>query len=308
MEELLKTDNIISIGEIQSFLDDREQRNYSTHTIKSNCVAFRKFILFLADNYDAIPIVAVDRNMITKFRGSLIEQEMAEHSIATYMRALRALYLFLEDRGMIFDNPMGSVVIGAVKNEVLDVLTEDEVTKMLAVSDTTTSTGLRDQAIIEIMYAGGIRREELLSLNTTSLELKHQCIRVFGKGKKERLVPIGRAATSALKQYLEKGRPLLLNDPLDLIDGLWLDRYGKALGSQMPGVIIKHVAKKAGIKRNVSSHTMRRTCATHMLRNGAHPMSVAEQLGHATLNTLSHYLKISITDLMETHKNSKPGE
>ena len=302
-----KKSGIISVVEIQEYITNRRQKNYSEKSLSNYENALDRFVLFLMNEMESVVLSAVDWPMIQRYRLQLVNDEYSEHSISLYMRTVKQFYNWLEDENLIFENPTSKLVLPMVRKECCDVLSEDEITKLLNTPDTSPSIGLSDRAMIEILYSCGVRRSELLNLKLNDLDCKAQTVKVFGKGAKERIIPLGKNTTRWAKRYLNEARPELLTDPLDAIDSLWLDRFGKTLNSSMPSVILKTHVRRANITRPVSPHTIRRTCATHMLRNGAHPMMIARMLGHATLKTLSQYLKISITDLMETHAKSKPG-
>ncbi len=176
--------------------------------------------------------------------------------------------------------------------------------KLLNSPDVTTELGIRDRAIMESAYSTGMRLEELSSLNIFSFNLRNGSVRVFGKGGKERTLPLGKHACSWIGKYL-KIRDRLLNGNIDE-KAFWVSKYSTGMKKCSVGRVFSLHSKQAEIE-NISVHAVRRACATHMLRNGAHPVQIQMLLGHASLRTLSHYLKMTITELQETHKRSTPG-
>ncbi len=138
------------------------------------------------------------------------------------------------------------------------------------------------------------------------IDIQAQTVRVLGKGRKERHLPCGKHAAQTLTNYLKHARRKLLNKDKPPTDTLWLNKYGEVFSMQMLNIIVRDYGRKVGLK--ISTHTLRRCCATHMLQNGAHPLMVAEMLGHATLKNLSQYLQVTITDLKNTHQQSNLGK
>jgi integrase/recombinase XerD len=141
-----------------------------------------------------------------------------------------------------------------------------------------------------------------------SVDFDNRTVRVLGKGRKERLVPIGVAACRYLREYIRSVRPRYLDPAHPHSDRLWWNIFKQPQGVQMPGTMVREYARRVGIARPVTTHTLRRSCATHMLQNGAHPAMIAQLLGHATLATLGNYLRVTITELMKTHRRSKLGK
>ncbi|MCP4124617.1 MAG: tyrosine-type recombinase/integrase, partial [Bacteroidetes bacterium] len=186
------------------------------------------------------------------------------------------------------------------------VPTEEELEQLLAVPDVSGPVGLRDRAILEVAYGCGLRRSELAGLSILDPDIKNGSLRVSGKGNKERIVPLGRQAVKWLKMYLHQARPKLLKgDPDD--KGLWISTRGRKMDGAAIRQQLKRYADKSGIETPTDLHSLRRACATHMLRNGAHPVDIGMLLGHSNLKTLSQYLSVTISDLRKMHKNTKLG-
>jgi len=218
----------------------------------------------------------------------------------------KKFFQFLEDSGEIFVSPMAKTVIRWTPRRLKHVPSEEDMRKLLAAVDTTKPNGVRDKALLEVMYSTGARMGELLNMSVFDPDLDRGTVRVFGKGKKERTVPLGKHAVLWLKQYLKAARPKLLKDRIE-VTSLWVGKDGYPIGKTRVDQIVKAASDAAGLKPPASSHSLRRACATHMLRGGAHPVQIQMLLGHATLNTLSQYLQVTITDMQAMHKQSRPG-
>lgn len=292
---------------VLSFANHMADINLSKWTITTRCDALKVFVFFL-DAKRGKRLQDVDVAMVEKYRQELMKRELKENTINTYFRSVKALYNYLEKSGMIFENPFRMVVMRRVEMPILEILTPDEVKRLLAAVESTTAMGIRNRAMLEVLYATGARKEELHSLSVFDIDTDRETVRVFGKGGKERVLPMGKHASKYVELYLKFGRQKLLGKDIPDDGGILFisSRAGKR--PNLDSRFFKPLLEKAGITKHVSYHTFRRTCATHMLQNGAHVLMVAEMLGHGGLETLRRYLKISITELRKTHSKSKPGK
>lgn len=167
--------------------------------------------------------------------------------------------------------------------------------------------GYRNRAMLEVLYSSGLRAAELLGLDLDDIDFDNATAIVTGKGNKQRVVPIGRTALRYLESYLKAVRPFLLRDPGER--AVFLDQKGHRLRYNALAMIVRSCAIRAGLgDMHVTAHTFRRSCATELLRGGANMYHVKDLLGHATLNTLKHYAKLTITDLKKTHAKCHPRE
>ena len=290
---------------LKRFWNSMRNRNYSPETIKQRKQSMNKFLHFLAErnieHFHDVTVVDLET-----YRVWMREHKLNANTSETHLRAVRIFFNFLEKQSLVFENPATRIVLHKRTQKLPKVLTVKQVHQLLNAPDITKSTGIRDRAILELLYATGMRRREILSLTIFDIDLNAQSVRVLGKGRKERQLPCGKHATVALSNYLKHARPKLLKKEKSPVDSLWLNKYGKAFSMQMLNIIVRLYGRKAGLA--VSTHTLRRCCATHMLQNGAHPLMVAGMLGHATFKTLSRYLRVTIADLKQTHRKSKPGK
>jgi len=242
---------------------------------------------------------------VEEYRLHSARRKLSTNTIEVYLRAVKVFFRFLEKRGHIFSDPLKFLVIPRPDDQLPDVPGIDEMKKLLAAPDISKPLGVRDRTIIEVLYSTGVRRGELLRMTVFSPDLQNRTLRVFGKGRKERIVPLGKQACLWLKKYISESRPALLKDKSNL-NALWVTNKKTALIADALGAVMYKQCKRAGIRR-INPHAVRRACATHMLNNGAHPVQIQHLLGHATLATLSEYLKVSIPELKNTHSTSRPG-
>ncbi len=189
---------------------------------------------------------------------------------------------------------------------LLPVPSVAQLRRLLSVPNPATPFGVRNRALLETAYATGARREELVTLDAVAVDLVNGTVRVLGKGRRERVLPLTRPAVSWLSRYTEKARPVLLKGAIDE-PALWIDLHGSRLAPHALDVVVKKSARAAQVP-GVTPHTLRRACATHLLQGGAHPVFVQQLLGHASMRHLAHYLRMTIAELKATHARSKPGQ
>ena len=287
-----------------SYLENLRLRKQSPNTIKMIVFHMKHLALFLRKNQKELRDMTTDD--LYRFRQSLEKHGLAPQTVAGSLRHLRSFFRWLSETGEIFLDPYVGVKLPCPPRPLLRAPTEKEMRKLLAQPDISDKTGVRDRAIIELAYSTAIRLDELTRLSVTDPDLEKGMLRVFGKGSKERIVPLGRQAIYWLKNYIREARPKLLKGKLDCAR-LWLGyRDGKPMEDSAIRAMIGHYSGCAGLGR-ISPHAIRRACATHMLQNGAHPVQIQLLLGHAKLQTLSHYLRLTITDIKRTHARSNPG-
>jgi integrase/recombinase XerD len=240
------------------------------------------------------------------WRGALAARGLADATLDVYLRAVRAWFGWLEERGALFLNPAAGLVLPKVARRLLPAPSAAELRRLLAAPNAATPHGVRDRALLETAYATGARREELATLDATALDLVNGTVRVVGKGRRERVLPLTRPAVAWLNRYTTRARPALLKGKLDE-PALWIDLHAARLSPHGLDVLVKKHATVAKL-RGVTPHALRRACATHLLQGGAHPVFVQQLLGHASLRHLAHYLRMTIAELKATHARSKPGQ
>ena len=233
------------------------------------------------------------------------------YSISTIhimMRSLRRFYEFLEVTGKVLVNPAAGFVLPKLGDRLPKaVLTRDEVNRMIEAPDTTKLAGIRDRAVLEVLYSTGIRIGELCGLAADDVDTGNNVLRINkGKGKKDRIVPIGQTAAEWVKRYLQEVRAEFAGK--QSAKELFLGRRGVPLRSTGVGFIMKKSVKKAGIEKRVTPHTMRHTCATHMMASGADIIHVQHLLGHADISTTQIYVRVAQREVKEMHVQCHPSE
>jgi integrase/recombinase XerD len=291
---------------IEEFLHHLKALRYRPKSIKSYKQALSRFLSFLTA-IDIKRLADVTARDLAAYRLELIDRNYAQQSIGLYLRAVRKLFDYLEQTQQIFINPARSLILPRGETKIKFVPTEKEMEALLSQPDLSRPTGIRDRAILETFYSTGARLGELCGMNVHDTELGQGRIKITGKGDKERVVPMGRQAAFWTDKYLKDVRPGFLRKRPDG-HALWIGFQGKRINPLIVERFVRDYGKKAEIIRPVTPHALRRACATHMLRGGAHPVQIQMLLGHASLRTLSCYLKVTVTDMMKTHARGKPGK
>jgi integrase/recombinase XerD len=186
------------------------------------------------------------------------------------------------------------------------ILNEEEIRRLIAAPDTRNNTGYRNRVILEILYDTAVRRSEISNIKLCDLDLNAGFIRIHGKGNKERVVPLSQRVCALVKNYILAVRPSFVNGRDD--GSLIVNRWGKRMGGSGVWAVVKRCALLAGIKKNITTHGLRHTCATHMLKNGAPVRYLQEMLGHESLESTQIYTRVTIADLKKIHARYHPGE
>jgi integrase/recombinase XerD len=229
---------------------------------------------------------------------------LSPRSLARNLVSIRMFYRFLVSEGKINSNPARLMGIPRMYQHLPDVLSRDEVEALLLQPDTMTVLGRRDKAILEVLYATGLRVSELIGLKISNINLEAGYIRTIGKGSKERIVPMGTKAIDSLKDYVTNSRPSFLKK--GEFPNLFLNSRGKPMTRQGLWKIIRNYALKAGITKTVTPHTVRHSFATHLLEGGADLRSVQIMLGHADISTTQIYTHVARERLKEIHEKYHP--
>jgi integrase/recombinase XerD len=235
------------------------------------------------------------------------KNQLSPRSLARRLVAIRMFYRFLVSEGKMDSNPARLMGIPKMYRYLPDVLRRDEVEALLVQPDTHTLLGKRDKALLELLYATGLRVTELTGLTMNNINLEAGYIRTIGKGSKERIIPMGTKAIESLKDYLKNGRPSLLKKhSAKAGPTLFLNGRGRPMTRQGLWKIIKNYALKAGITKTVTPHTVRHSFATHLLEGGADLRSVQIMLGHSDISTTQIYTHIARERLKEIHEKYHP--
>ncbi|HDQ41666.1 MAG TPA: site-specific tyrosine recombinase XerD [Desulfonatronum sp.] len=227
---------------------------------------------------------------------------LQSRSLARHLSTLRGLFAYCIQEGWLAQNPLEKLDNPKLPRNLPDVLSQKEIRTLLAQPDLRDKLGFRDRTMLELLYASGLRVSELTALRVLDLDLQAGLLRVFGKGRKERLVPIHHAAQEMLQVYLQTWRPAFL--PVQ--DALFLNRSGKAMTRQGIWKMIKVRVSKAGIRKPISPHTLRHSFATHLLEGGADLRTVQILLGHADISATEIYTHVQASRLKSTHERHHP--
>lgn len=254
-------------------------------------------------NSDAL--VNVSREQITWYMTQLKEKGLAAATIARKLAAIKAFYRFMTAEGYMDANPAEVVEAGTKGIKLPRVLSEDEVVRLLNQPDITTAEGFRDRTMLEVLYATGMRVSELINLTLERVDLNMKYIIAFGKGSKERIVPLGSVAAEFLQQYLEKVRPKLTHADRNT-NIVFLAFGGHELTRQRFWQIIRAYGRKANINKALTPHILRHSFATHLLDNGADLRSVQELLGHSDISTTQIYTHLTNKRLRDIYAKAHP--
>lgn len=303
---------------VQDFGLDMRRRDYADRSIDSYCKSLLLFVNWVESQADLkapgeLTTSALERyQMHLMLRPTLNQQHSQPRTMTaggrnTALAHLRSFFRYLKKAGRLLGNPALDLE-NCRKTRQLPrgILSVPEVARLLAVVPRHSASGLRDLAVLEVLYSAGIRRAELVGLNLPDLRLGEALLYVMGKGRRERVVPLGKAATQAVQRYLEESRPLLARGEHQ---ALFVSAHhgGRASVDELSHAI-KTYARLAKIKKRVNFHLFRHTCATHLLRGGADLRSIQTLLGHAELSTTAIYTRVDLSDLKKTMKRCHPRE
>ncbi len=266
----------------------RARKNLSGFTLRNYTADLRHFFEFL-DERD-LSVSAVDRLTVREYLSALVDSEIASSSIARKVSTLRSFYRHLRTEGVLKTDPMLGVRGPRRERRLPTFLTQEQVDTLLAAADGDTPKGLRDRAVLELLYASGLRVSEVVGLDVESVDFRERTVRVLGKGARERLVLMGRPASRAVERYLDDGRSRLARRP---DTALLLNRDGGRLSQRAIQLMVRKQALAAGIDRSVHPHLLRHTFATHLLEGGAELRVVQTLLGHASVNTTQIYMHVT---------------
>jgi tyrosine recombinase XerC len=279
------------------------ERNASPYTVRNYRSEIEQFFAFL-QSQDILSWSQVDRDVLRRYLAWLGAEEYKKASIARRVSELRSFCRYLVNNGLLESNPFTAVSSMKVTKKLPLYLACEEMEALLAAPETDKPQGQRDRAILEMLYASGLRVGELVQLNLNNLDLAQREVRVWGKGAKERIALLGVPAVSALKCYIVEGRPKLMGHKGTA--ALFLGRGGTRLSARSVQMILNKYARKAGITRRVTPHVLRHTFATHLLDGGADLRTVQELLGHAELGTTQIYTHVSQSQSRKVYLRSHP--
>ncbi|MFH1037999.1 MAG: site-specific tyrosine recombinase XerD [PVC group bacterium] len=291
----------IYLDEFIRYLD--VERGLSPNTTCSYRTDLEKFITFLSRKGPG-GLAAVERDDVMDFLLAEKDRGLTPRSLSRTLVSIRMLFRFLTLEGYLRRDVTEVVESPRLWKILPQVLSIAEVESLLGQPDLSTPLGLRDRAVLELLYASGLRASELIGLRVDDVNLQSGFVRAWGKGARERIVPLGRKAARALSDYLEWSRPLLLKKSAS--PDLFLSRQGKHFTRQWLWCLVKTYLRRAGIKKKAGPHTLRHSFATHLLSQGADLRVVQELLGHSNISTTQIYTHVDRERLKEVHRRFHP--
>ena len=299
-------DNLIA--DFQTYL--QVERNVSGHTRKAYMGDLEEFVEFLQGNNfikNQDGVAGIETETIRAYLGYLFRQKLKKVTINRKISSLRAFYKYLIRNGKTKSNPAGMVRTAKTEKYMPNFLSVDEMFELLNAQSDSSIAGLRNLAMLELFYSSGLRLSELAGLNVTDLDFNQALVKVRGKGRKERIVPIGGPACKALQEYLAKTSEERKKAVVDVFKNpLFLNARGTRITGRSIARIVDEATKKSGIGRKISPHSLRHTFATHLLNAGADLRSIQELLGHESLSTTQKYTAVNINRMMEVYDKAHP--
>jgi len=273
------------------------EKNYSIHTVLNYKLDLKDFNKFLAGT----DLEKVDYLALRKYLAVLKEKNLSSRSVGRRLSALRSFFRFLSREGYIKTNPILMLSSPKLDKHLPSFMTEEEVKKLIEsafAKNQNDLSGLRDRAILEAFYSSGLRISEVVGLNLDDVDFIGGVLKIRGKGKKERVVPVGEAALTAIKNYLDKRNKQT--------DAIFLNKNSRRITTRgVMDIVVKYL-RLAGIKPGVSAHTFRHSFATHLLNRGADLRTVQELLGHANLSTTQIYTHLTTERLKSVYDKAHP--
>ena len=282
------------------------EKNASDLTIKSYREDLETMIEFLADQLgDSIDVARITPPDMRRYLAALHEAEYASSTVSRKLASARSFFRFAQREGLIKNNPAKPLRNPRRQRKLPHFLTTAEIGKLLNAPSTTDALGLRDRAILETMYSAGLRVSELVGIDDSDLDLEDGLVRVRGKGKKERLAPLGSHAIKAIKSWLQK-RKLSKKHSSKKSSPVFVNKFGDRITTRSVARMLEKYLKITGLDLRTSPHTLRHSFATHLLDNGADIRSVQELLGHKSLITTQIYTHVSTAGLRQVYEKSHP--
>ena len=278
------------------------ERGVSVHTVRAYSADLARFLEWCT-RAEADPLSLTHRQM-RSYLAELDRARYARRTIARRLSSIRSFYAYLHSEGIVTTDPSAVLATPKVPSRLPKVIPNENVLGMLEAPDTSTPTGLRDRAVLEMLYATGARVSEVAGLRLADLDLAQGQLTVMGKGGKERIIPMHRLAVARLREYLQEGRPRIVSRASD--EAVFLSVRGAPLSADAIRRMFKRYLAIAGAASSLSPHAMRHTFATHLLDSGADLRTVQELLGHVALSTTQIYTHLSTQRLQDVHRSSHP--
>jgi integrase/recombinase XerD len=280
------------------------ERGVSPNTLESYGRDLRRFAAFVEESRKITDIVKITPEVIVEYLTKIREEGLGANSMNRALAALRGFYKYLLRERLIEDNPLANIELAKVWMRLPDTISKEEMKLILDQPGNQNNAAIRNAAMLELLYATGIRVSELVNLTMNSVNWQVGFLIVMGKGSKERIVPVGKIAYDCLRRYVEESRPKFMQKKST--DVLFLNRFGGKFTRQGFWKIVVGYAKKAGLQKKVYPHTFRHSFASHLLEGGADLRTVQVMLGHSDISTTQIYTHVTRERLKEIHKKYHP--
>ena len=281
------------------------ERQLSVNTLASYRRDLESYVHFLKEAEGMSDFSVVERTTILRHLEQLRAQGKTSRTIARHISSIRSFHQFLLREKRAETDPTVHLEMPTIEQKLPNILSIQEIEALLTAPNKSKPQGIRDLAMLELLYGSGMRISELIALDLADIHLTMGFVRVFGKGGKERIIPLGKSALSAINAYLNGARSQL-QGKYPKTDACFINQRGKRLTRQGCWKLMKEHALKAGIQHELTPHTLRHSFATHLVENGADLRAVQEMLGHADISTTQIYTHISKTRLSEVYKQFHP--
>ncbi len=286
---------------IKEFQEYLKSRNFSQHTIRAYTIDIKEFYDYINTRYGKRKPEEITRRDIRDFIGSLLYYGQEPTSAARKLSALKSYFRFLSTKGIIRANPASTIKAPKITRKLPGYISIEEINKLIDNLPQDTPLHIRNRAIIELLYGTGIRASELVGLDVEDINLQNATIKVFGKRKKERIIPLGKKAISALNKYLCSREALSPKD-----NALFVSNRGTRLTQRALQMIVNKILDQLAQVSKKSPHTLRHTFATHLLQKGADLRAVQELLGHSNIATTQIYTHLTPEDIKKIYKRAHP--
>ncbi|MCD8200256.1 MAG: tyrosine recombinase, partial [Coriobacteriaceae bacterium] len=278
------------------------ERNFSEHTARAYSVDLASYFDWAAR--EQVDPLHLDSKTFRRFLADLNAAQYARKTIARHLSTLRSFFAYLNEQEVLTTNPAAAAASPKIGRDLPRKTSQAEVESLLSVCDVHDTIGLRDQAFLELLYASGARISEVAGLQPAAIDFSSGTVRLFGKGSKERIVPLYDLALHLLDRYISEARPLLLDGKTS--DALFISSRGNAMSDAALRAVFKKRAAQAGLDASLHPHDLRHAFATTLVEEGADLRSVQEMLGHASLSTTQIYTHLSLEHMKETQRTTHP--
>lgn len=286
------------ISEFAQYL--QEEKQVSQNTVQSYCRDIKQFSLYIESA--GFDLLSAGRTQVLEYMTKMQKNGKADSSIMRCIASVRSLYNFMQIKGIKASNPALNLKTPKKENKAPEILTQTEIEALLDAPDGSTVKSIRDKAMLEVMYASGVRVTELITMKISDIDSDLGYLKCF-KADNIRIVPLGKVAVEAVKTYLTVARPLMATKDTQT---LFVNCSGTAMSRQGFWKLIKKYAKMAGIQKEITPHTIRHSFATHLLENGADLASIQEMLGHKDISSTQVYAKLVHGRIREVYNKAHP--